>query len=89
MVIVVKVIKEIEYSPNLGILIDVRDPISYKEKHNPSSINIYYDKLLLNHNILLDKDKKYFIICDKGHKSKQATRILEFYGYDVTYVINS
>ena len=85
----VKVIKEEEYSPNLGILIDVRDSQSYKEKHHDNSINIYYNKLLLNHNILLDKDKKYFLICDKGHKSKEATKILEFYGYDVTYVINS
>jgi len=84
-----KTINETDYTKNLGILIDVRDPVSYQEKHNPSSINIYYDKLLLNHKILLDKNKKYFIICDKGHKSKQATRILEFYGYDVTYVINS
>ncbi len=84
-----KSIYENEYSPSMGILIDVKDPISYKEKHNPYSINIYYDKLLMNHKTLLNKSKKYFIICDKGHKSKQAVRILSFYGYDVTYVINS
>lgn len=84
-----KTINETDYTKNLGILIDVRDKISYQEKHNPLSINIYYDKLLLNHKVLLDKNKKYYLICDKGHKSKQATRILEFYGYDVTYVINS
>jgi len=84
-----KTINERDYMPSLGVLIDVRDPISYKEKHNPYSKNVYYDKLLMNHKILLDKNKKYYIICDKGHKSKQAVRILEFYGYDVTYVINS
>ena len=84
-----KSIKEIDYNPNMGILIDVKDPISYKEKHNPYSINIYYDKLLMNHKTILDKNKKYYLICDKGHKSKQAVRILSFYGYDVTYVINS
>lgn len=84
-----KFINEREYSPHMGILIDVKDPISYKEKHNPYSINIYYDKLIMNHKTLLDKNKKYFIICDKGRKSKQAVRILSFYGYDVTYVINS
>ncbi len=43
----------------------------------------------MNYKTLLNKNTKYFIICDKGHKSKQAVRILEFYGYDVTYVINS
>ncbi len=84
-----KSIHENDYNPSMGILIDVKDPLTYKEKHNPYSINIYYDKLLMNHKTILDKNKKYFIICDKGHKSKQAVRILSFYGYDVTYVINS
>ncbi len=84
-----KMLNESEYNPSMGILIDVKDSISYSEKHNPYSINIYYDKLLLNHNTILDKNKRYFIMCDKGHKSKQAVRILAFYGYDVTYVINS
>ncbi len=84
-----KSIKESEYYKGLGILIDVRDSESYKEGHHPDSINIYYDKLLLNHQKYLDKNKKYFLICDKGHKSKKAVRILSFYGYDVTYVINS
>ena len=89
MVIVVKVINENDYTQDMGILIDVKDPISYNEKHNPLSINIYYDKLLMNHSTLLNKNNKYFIMCDKGKKSKQAVRILEFYGYDVTYVINA
>ena len=84
-----KTILESEYNPSLGTLIDVRDPISYSKKHNPYSINIHYDKLLLNHNILLDKNKRYYLICDKGHKSKKAARILNFYGYNVTIVINS
>lgn len=84
-----KTINEFEYRPEMGILIDVKDPLSYKENHNPYSINIYYDKLVMNHKSLLSKNQKYFIICDKGRKSKQAVRILSFYGYDVTYVINS
>lgn len=84
-----KSIKEYEYKKEMGILIDVRDELSYRERHNPLSINIYYDKLLMNHKIYLDKNKKYYIMCDKGRKSKQAARILEFYGYDVTYVINT
>lgn len=83
-----KSIKESEFNPHMGILIDVRDAVSYKEGHNPYSINIYYDKLLMNHKTLLQKNQKYYLICDKGKKSKQAARILSFYGYDVTYVIN-
>ncbi len=84
-----KTIKESDYNPNMGILIDVKDPVKYNSKHNPYSINIYYDKLLMNYKNILDKNNKYYIMCDKGYKSKQAVRILSFYGYDVTYVINS
>jgi len=75
-----------EYKSNMGKLIDVRDYTSYKESHHPLSINISYDTLLLHHKDLLNKNDKYYIICNKGHKSKKAVSILEFYGYDVTQV---
>lgn len=84
-----KTINEDKYYPNLGILIDVRSKDKYMINHNPYSINIPYDNLMMNYKKLLDKRNKYYLICDKGHKSKQAVRILSFYGYDVTYVINS
>lgn len=84
-----KYIYETEYKPYMGILIDVRDPITYQKEHHPNSINIYYDKLLLNYNKYLDKNKKYYFICNEGHLSKKAARILSYYGYDVTYVVNS
>ena len=89
MVIKVKTIKEEEYHKSMGLLIDVRHPLLYKEEHHPDSINIYYNELLVNYKKYLDKNKKYFIMCKEGRKSKQAVRILSFYGYDVTYVINS
>ena len=59
--------------------------------NNPSNIvsnskHIPYETLLINHKELLDKNKKYFLYCNGGVKSKKATNILEFYGYDVTYV---
>ncbi|MBQ4583938.1 MAG: rhodanese-like domain-containing protein [Bacilli bacterium] len=75
-----------DYNPSMGKLIDVQDPLSYKESHHPHSTNVYYDKLLMNHRALLKKGERYFIICKKGHKSKKAVSILEFYGYDVTQV---
>lgn len=83
-----KVISLNSYKPYMGILIDVRDPITYKENPVPGSVNIYHEKLLMNYKTMLDKNKSYFLICDKGKKSKEVTRILEFYGYDVTNVIN-
>ena len=72
----------------MGILIDVRDPISAKENPFSNSTNIYYEKLLMNYKTMLNKNQRYFIICGKGKKSKEVVRILEFYGYDVTYVVN-
>jgi len=41
-VVFMKSIKESEYIPSMGILIDVRDPVSYKEGHNRYSINNYH-----------------------------------------------
>ena len=75
-----------DYKSYMGKLIDVRDTTSYKEEHHPLSINIYYDTLIMHHKELLNKNDKYFIICRKGHKSKKAVSILEYYGYDVTQV---
>jgi len=81
-----KRIKIDEFKSYMGTLIDVRNPVSYKEDHHPLSINIYYDTLLLHYKDLLNKEEKYFIVCKNGHKSKKAVSILEYYGYDVTQV---
>ena len=72
------------YSSNLGPLIDIQNPIDYNKYHYPGSINIPYEKLLLNYKTYLTKDKSYYIVCKKGTKSRKAVAILEFYGYDVT-----
>ena len=72
------------YYKSMGTLIDVQHPLDYQKKHHPDSINIPYDKLMLNYKTLLDKNKSYFIVCSKGTKSRKAVSILEFYGYDVT-----
>ena len=73
-----------EYKYYMGKLIDIQNPIDYKEYHHPDSINIPYEKLLLNYKTLLDKKESYYIVCNKGTKSRKAVSILEFYGYDVT-----
>ena len=36
-----------EYNSNLGILIDVKHPLDYKDDPTPGSINIYADKLVI------------------------------------------
>lgn len=77
-----------DYNPSMGILIDVQHPLDYKKNPTPGSINIYADKLLMNYNSLLDPNKKYYIICSKGHLSQRVVAMLEFMRYDVTQVIH-
>ena len=76
-----------DYNPTMGLLIDVQHPLDYKENPTPNSKNMYADKLMLNYKTVLDKDKKYFIICSKGSLSKRVVAMLEYLGYDVTQVI--
>lgn len=72
------------YSRDMGTLIDVQNVVDYNLYHHPDSINIPYEKLMLNYKTLLNKNNPYYIVCKKGTKSRKAVSILEFYGYDVT-----
>ncbi len=72
-----------DYKNDMGIFIDVNN----NDNHVVSgSVHIPYEKLLINHKELLDKSKKYYLYCNGGIKAKKAVNILEFYGYDVTFV---
>ena len=86
-VIIMKKIMYSEYNPDMGILIHVQHPLDYKENPTPNSKNIYADKLLMSYKVLLDKSKKYFIICNKGTLSGRVVAMLEYLGYDVTQVL--
>ena len=63
-----------EYSKSMGELIDLQHPRDYQIYHHPDSINIPYDKLMLNYKALLDKNKSYYLVCNKGTKSRKAVR---------------
>lgn len=72
-----------DYNDDMGIFID----INYTDKNIVGNgVHIPYEELLINHKELLDKNKKYFIYCNGGVKSRKAVNILEFYCYDVTLV---
>ena len=71
---------------NDGVIIDLEDVITYSNNHLPNSINIPYDKLMFNYKEYLDKNKKYYLYCSKGRKSKKSTEILKFYGYNVDQI---
>ena len=75
-----------DYRPYMGQIIDVREKAEYIKKHIEGSINIPYNELIFNHNKYLDKNKRYFLICSGGIKSKRATNILTIYGYDVVNI---
>ncbi len=79
-----KAIYESEYHSNMGTLINLEEG-----KNIPNAINVSLDKLITNRNTLLDKSKKYYITCQKGYHAKKACSILEFIGYDVTYLKKS
>lgn len=87
MVVKMKRIKLSEANFQNGILIDVQHPEDYLKHPTPGSINIYADKLLLNYKSLLNKTKRYYIVCNKGYLSRKVVSVLEFYGYDVMQVI--
>ncbi len=76
-----------EYNPSMGILIDVQHPLDYKKNPTLNSKNMYAEKLLMNYKILLNKNEKYYIICNKGTLSKRVVAMLEYLGYDVTQVV--
>ena len=81
-----KIISLKDYNPLMGTLIDVRHPEDAVNKHINGSINIYADKLILNHSKYLDKNKTYYIYCDKGYLSGKVIRTLSYYGYDLVQV---
>ena len=83
-----KRIKLSEYNPGMGILIDVQHPEDYIKNPTLGSINIYADKLLFNSKAYLDFNKKYYIICNKGHLSGRVVAYLEYLGYNVIQVVH-
>lgn len=73
-----------EYKDSMGVLICLN--ITEDLKINKVKY-ISYDDLLINYREILDKNKKYYIYCNSGIRSKKAVMILEYYGYDVTLVL--
>ena len=62
-------------------IIDIRSVQSYNNNHIPNSINIPFDKLILNPELYLDKNTFYYIYCQKGLSSSNVCRILNNLGY--------
>lgn len=73
---------------NSYIIIDIRDKKDYDSFHLNNSINIEFDKLIINPSLYLDFDKKYCFYCDKGLSSLNLSNILNKLGYN-TYSLKN
>ena len=67
-------------------LIDIRSIEKYNNRHIPGSINIPLEKMLTSYNKYLDKNKKYYIYCQKGIQSRKLCQILKNNGFNVINV---
>ena len=79
-------VNELKKLYNVAI-IDLRSNEKYNDKHIPSAHNISFDQLLLFPDKYLDKQKKYYIYCQKGLQSKQLCRSLNMKGYKTVHIV--
>lgn len=63
-------------------VIDVREVEEFNRGHIPNAINKPLSKLATEFNTL-DKEQEYFIICQSGIRSAQASEFLSNNGYHV------
>jgi len=67
-------------------IIDIRSNEKYNYNHIPEAINIPQEKLLMDPDKYLEKDKRYYIYCQKGMSSFSTCKILTKLGYKVTNI---
>ncbi len=73
---------ELKKLNNINI-IDIRSVEKYNNRHIPQSINIPLEKLLTYYKKYLDKNKKYYIYCQRGIQSRKLCQILKNSGFNV------
>lgn len=70
-------------NPNL---IDIRSIEKYNNKHIMNAVNIPLEQLLIKPEKYLNKERKYYIYCQKGIQSRKLCQILINSGYNVVNV---
>ena len=64
------------------LILDVRTPEEFREKHIPGAINVPNETIdTLDIPQLPDKSRLIFVYCRSGNRSKQAARKLAALGY--------
>lgn len=64
-------------------IMDVREPVEYKNGHIPGA----QSNPLSNFQAPLEKEKKYYVLCQSGGRSATACQYLAQNGYDVVNVM--
>jgi len=67
-------------------LIDIRSIEKYNNNHIMNAINIPANELLMRPEKYLEKNKKYYIYCQRGIQSRKVCSILTGYKYDVVNI---
>lgn len=68
-------------------IIDIRSEQSYNNNHIENSINIPYEKLIIDPRKYLDSNVKYYLYCQKGISSYKVCQILTRLGYKVINIL--
>jgi len=69
-----------------AFIIDIRSGQSYNNNHIPNSINIPSQTLISNPSKYIEKDKIYYICCQKGTTSIRVCSLLNNLGYKTVNV---
>ena len=80
-------ISQLKQVMNSENVIDIRDIEKFNGSHIIGSHNIPMTKLIVDPNKYLDKEKIYYIYCQKGLSSIKVVNILRKEGYNVYNVI--
>lgn len=71
----------------LMILVDLREYEAYQEEHIENAIWTPIQKIITTPYLVLNKNQKYVLYCDKGMLSKKVCNILRKEGYQVWNLI--
>jgi rhodanese-related sulfurtransferase len=79
-------VNELDRMLNDISLIDIREPYECAHASIKNSKNIPMNQLLAAPDKYLNKDKKYYIMCQSGGRSSNAVTVLNRAGFDVVNV---
>lgn len=64
-------------------VVDIRSKEKYQLFHLPGAVNISPQALYFNAEQFLDKDKKYYLICNTNNTASSIVKVLKNEGFDV------